>query len=461
MIVKAIMVPHPPIALHEVGRGEEAGMQATLDGFKEASRQIAQAHPDTVIVLSPHALMYRDWFNVSGGKEAYGDMGSFQAGEVAFEKEYDEEFTHALTERLYGTGFPGGTEYDREKNLDHGTMVPLYFLDKQYTDYRLVRIGLSGLPLAMHYELGMYIAETAEKLGSRAAVIGSGDLAHCQKEDGPYGYRPEGPAYDERIMETMGSGSFGELFSYAPDFLEKAMECGHRSFAIMAGILDGLAVQPQVLSHEAPFGVGYGIVTYDVLGKDENRHFLAQYEQKEKERVRRIRENGDEYVKLAYRAVEHCVRTGKPLDLPEGLPEELMKSRAGAFVSIHKQGELRGCIGTIAPVQKTLAEEIIENGASACSRDPRFEPVEKDELDWLEISVDVLGEPEVIHDASQLDVKKYGVICTCRGRKGLLLPDLDGVDTVEQQISIACSKGRIDPDDEDLVLERFEVVRHA
>ncbi|MBE6118280.1 MAG: AMMECR1 domain-containing protein, partial [Erysipelotrichaceae bacterium] len=91
----------------------------------------------------------------------------------------------------------------------------------------------------------------------------------------------------------------------------------------------------------------------------------------------------------------------------------------------------------------------------------RFDPVAEEELDWLEISVDVLGEPEVIQDASQLDVRKYGVICTCRGRKGLLLPDLDGVDTVEQQISIACSKGRIDPDDEDLVLERFEVVRHA
>ena len=461
MIVKAIMVPHPPIALPEVGHGEEAGMQATLDAYAETAKQIAQAKPDTVIVLSPHALMYRDWFNVSGGKEAYGDMGGFGAPAAAFEKEYDEEFTQTLSERLYEAGFPGGTEYDREKQLDHGTMVPLYFLDKQYRDYRLVRIGLSGLPLAMHYELGMYIAETVEKLGRRAAVIGSGDLAHCQKEEGPYGYRPEGPAYDERIMKTMGSADFGELFSYAPDFLEKAMECGHRSFAIMAGILDGLAVQAQVLSHEAPFGVGYGIVSYDILGRDENRHFLAQYEQEEKERIRRIKENGDAYVRLAYRAVEHAVLTGHPLALPEGLPEEMLKNRAGAFVSIHKQGELRGCIGTIAPVQNSLAEEIIENGASACSRDPRFDPVTEEELDWLEISVDVLGEPEVIQDASQLDVRKYGVICTCRGRKGLLLPDLDGVDTVEQQISIACSKGRIDPDDEDLVLERFEVVRHA
>ena len=291
MIVKAVMVPHPPIALHEVGRGEEKIMQATLDAYETVGRQIAEARPDTVIVLSPHALMYRDYFNVSAGPEAYGDMGGFGAGEVAFEKEYDEEFTRVLTDRLFDAGFPGGTEYDRQPDLDHGTMVPLYFLDKLYTDYKLVRIGLSGLPLAMHYELGMYIAETAEELNRRVAVIGSGDLAHCQKEDGPYGFRPEDPAYDEKIMATMGSGNFGELFSYAPEFLEKSMECGHRSFVIMAGILDGLGVRAHTLSHEAPFGVGYGIVSYDILGKDDSRHFLDQYTEKEKARVRNLKLN--------------------------------------------------------------------------------------------------------------------------------------------------------------------------
>ena len=459
MIVKAIMVPHPPIALPEVGRGEETKISATTEAYQKACEEIGDAAPDTVIVLSPHAVMYRDYFNVSSGKKAYGDMGRFRAGSLRFEKEYDEEFTEALNERLFEEGFPGGTEYDRDKELDHGTMVPLYFLDKEYTDYKLVRIGLSGLPLPMHYQLGMYIAETAEKLGRRIAVIGSGDLAHCQKEDGPYGYKPEGPAYDEKIMETMGKAEFGELFSYAPDFLDKAMECGHRAFVIMAGILDGLAVTPHVLSHEATFGVGYGIITYDIGEQDDNRHFLEQYEEEEKKRIRD--KGGDPYVQLARSSVEYYVRTGRPLPMPEDLPEELLTRKAGAFVSLHKFGELRGCIGTILPVRKNLAEEIIANGISACARDPRFSPVRPEELEWLEISVDVLSEPEVIPDASLLDVKRYGVICSCRGRKGLLLPDLEGVDTIEQQVSIACSKGGIDPNDDDLVLERFEVVRHV
>lgn len=461
MIVKAIMVPHPPLAVHEVGHGEEEKISDTLTAYRQAVSALADSRPQTVIVLSPHALMYRDYFNVSSGREAYGDLGRFRAGMVAFEKEYDEEFTHTLSERLYEEGFPGGTEYDNDPRLDHGTMVPLYFLDQVFTDYRLVRIGLSGLPLPMHYRLGMYIAETAAKLNRRIAVIASGDLAHCQKKDGPYGFRPEGPAYDERIMKTMGSAAFDELFAYPPAFLDAAMECGHRAFVIMAGILDGLAVTPHVLSHEATFGVGYGVVIYDIGAEDGSRHFLQAYEEEEKAKLKQTASDSDAFVRLARSSAESYIRFGKVMAVPDDLPKELMRERAGCFVSIHEHGELRGCIGTIAPTKPSLAKEIIDNAVSACSRDPRFHPIRADELEWLEISVDVLGRPEVIHDFSELDVKKYGIICSSRGRRGLLLPDLEGVDSVRQQIDIACSKGGFDSTAEDLVIERFEVIRHV
>ena len=461
MICKAIMVPHPPLAVHEVGRGEEEKINDTLQAFHQASEEIRAAEPETVIVLSPHALMYRDWFNISKGKTASGSFSRFRAKNVRFEKEYDDEFTHALSELLYSEGFPGGTEYDKDPELDHGTMVPLYFLDQHYTDYKLVRIGLSGLSLAEHYQLGMYIRETAEKLGRKTAVIASGDLAHCQKEDGPYGYKPEGPAYDERIMKTMGSGEFSELFDYSPAFLDNAMECGHRSFVILAGILDGLSVTPHVLSHEATFGVGYGIITFDIGGPDESRHFLQKYEDEQLEQLQKTAEDSDPYVKLARASAEYYAVHGRPMRVPADTDRELLDTKAGCFVSIHKHGELRGCIGTIFPVRKNLAEEIIHNAVSASARDPRFPRIREEELKWLEINVDVMGEPEPVSDRSQLDVKKYGVICTSGSRRGLLLPDLEGVDTVEEQISIACSKGGIDPDDEDLVIERFEVVRHV
>ena len=134
--------------------------------------------------------------------------------------------------------------------------------------------------------------------------------------------------------------------------------------------------------------------------------------------------------------------------------------RRGAFVSLHAHGQLRGCIGTTGPTTANVALEIVQNAISACSRDPRFHPVSVEELETLEYSVDVLGQPEPISSPAELDVKKYGVIVSSGGRRGLLLPDLDGVDTVEQQIDIARQKGGISSR-ERYTLERFEVVRHT
>ena len=136
-----------------------------------------------------------------------------------------------------------------------------------------------------------------------------------------------------------------------------------------------------------------------------------------------------------------------------------MNVKAGAFVSVHKFGELRGCIGTIAATKENLALEIIHNAVSAVSEDPRFEAVQESELKYLDINVDVLGESEKISSESELDVKKFGVIVKSGYKRGLLLPDLDGVDTVEQQIAIARRKGGIAPGEE-VELFRFEVVRH-
>lgn len=145
--------------------------------------------------------------------------------------------------------------------------------------------------------------------------------------------------------------------------------------------------------------------------------------------------------------------------MPKELPEELREHRAGAFVSIKKSGQLRGCIGTIQAVQFCLAEEIIENAISASVRDPRFSPVEPEELEYLVISVDVLGEPEEISSPEELDPERYGVIVTKGRKRGLLLPNLEGIDTVEEQIAIAKQKAGIG-EREEVELQRFEVVRH-
>jgi len=215
---------------------------------------------------------------------------------------------------------------------------------------------------------------------------------------------------------------------------------------VLAGVLEASPFRTRVLSYEGPFGVGYLVGAVDMEPQRDPRF---------QEGTRR-----DPLVRLARETVERVVRKGTTPEprLPAGTGPE----RAGVFVSLHTaDGSLRGCIGTIAPTRASLAEEIVRNAVSAATGDPRFYPVRPEELDGIDVSVDVLGPPEPVSDVSQLDPTRYGIIVrTGDGRQALLLPDLEGVDTVEQQIDITCRKGGIDPRRDTYSLERFEVVRH-
>ncbi|HIW83646.1 MAG TPA: AmmeMemoRadiSam system protein A [Candidatus Dorea gallistercoris] len=456
----AVMVPHPPLIIPEVGKGRERDIQATIDAYRAAARQAAAWRPETVVIVSPHSVMYADYFHISPGEEAEGDLGQFGAPQVRIRARYDTAFVKLLCQEAQARGISAGTLGERDPRLDHGTLIPLWFLDQYDTEYQVARIGLSGLPFSCHYQLGQCIKKAAELLDRRVVVIGSGDLSHRLKADGPYGYRAEGPEYDRRIMDVMGTADFGGLFDFSEDFCENAAECGHRSFLILAGALDRLEVKARKLSYEGPFGVGYGVCVYEAGAPEPERNYLDRYEDQIREEAKARKAAEDPYVKLARAAVESYVGTGKKAEIPLDLPREMYGTRAGVFVSLKEGGKLRGCIGTIAPTQNNVAEEIIANAVSAAARDPRFDPVEPEELDRLVYSVDVLGEAEEIDSQEELDVKRYGVIVTRGHKRGLLLPDLEGIETVEEQVAVAKRKAGIPEGAKDIRLERFEVVRH-
>lgn len=458
-IQAAFVVPHPPVIVPEIGKGQERAIKKTTDAYREVARRIGEIQPETVILISSHQVMYANYFHISPGEEARGNFGRFQAGQVRFQVSYDEEFVRETESLAAKRKLPAGTQGEVDKRLDHGTMVPLYFVNQFWKNYRLVRVGLSGLSLMKHYELGQCIQETARRLGRKAVVIASGDLSHKLKEDGPYGFQKEGPEYDSRVMAALEKGAFGELLEFPEELCNKAGECGHRAIVMMAGTLDRLGVAARRLSYEGTFGVGYGICEYLVRGDGSERNFKERHEEKERGRVKKQIEKQDAYVGLARWTIEHYARTGEVPEVPEGLPEEMYKASAGVFVSIKENGSLRGCIGTIYPAESSLAREIIYNAVSASSRDPRFDPVETDEVDRLTVTVDVLGSVEKIDSPDKLDVKRYGVIVSNENSRGLLLPNLAGVDTVQEQIAIARQKAGIG-EKEEVELERFEVVRH-
>lgn len=459
-ILAAYMVPHPPMIVPQIGKGSEKQITKTIRAYETVADEIAALKPETIIISSPHSILYADYFHISPGKSAAGDFGRFGASEVSFRETYDAELRERICRIAKEKDFPAGTLGERDRNLDHGTMVPLYFIEQKYRDFQLIRIGLSGLSLADHYVLGQIIRQAVEETGRRTVYVASGDLSHKLQEYGPYGFAAEGPEYDRKIMDVCSRGAFGEMLDFEESFCDKAAECGHRSFVIMAGTLDGLEVQAKELSHEDVTGVGYGICTFRPGDAKEERRFLEQWRKKQAEALQTRRENEDSYVRLARETIEKYIARREKNTVPGWAPAEMTERKAGVFVSIHKEGRLRGCIGTIQPVRRSVAEEIICNAVSAATGDPRFDPVRPEELDRLEINVDVLSTPERIESRDELDVKRYGVIVSSGSRRGLLLPDLDGIDTVDEQIDIARKKGGISLRD-NITLERFEVIRHT
>lgn len=253
-----------------------------------------------------------------------------------------------------------------------------------------------------------------------------------------------------------------DIISFDLKLSEKAGECGLRSFMIMAGVLDNYKIKPEILSYEGPFGVGYCTAKIDVVGEasePKSRDLLEIIEEEERKRIEDIRKKESPYVKLARESLEYYINTGKYLNIPPNTPEELLSNKKGVFVSLKKDGILRGCIGTIEPVRENIALEIIRNAVSAGTEDPRFDEVTKEELDSIIYSVDILSEPERIQSIDELDVGKYGVIVSSGYKRGLLLPNLEGIDTVEEQLDIALRKANISPN-ENYTIERFRVDRY-
>lgn len=460
-IEAAYLTPHPPLIFPEIGSGEEKKIQATVDSMRKISKEIAEIGPDTVVVLSPHSIMYADYIHISPGDSASGDMSQFRAPQVKIEISYDTDFVKKLALTSEQNGIPAGTLGEKDPELDHATMIPLRFINEQYKDYKAVRIAPAGISYDELYRFGMVIKQVAEESEKKVIIIASGDLSHKLKDEGPYGYAKEGPEFDRLICNAVETGDFGIFMNMDSGFEEKAADCGLRGFIIMAGALHKTAVDSKLLSYEGPFGVGYCVGRFIPGGEDDVRDFLDKYLNKQKDIVSEKRRKEDEYVRLARNTVEELASHHKEYKPDYKLPSSMTDEQAGVFVSIKKDGELRGCIGTTGPVTENVGKEIIRNAISASSEDPRFPPIAKTELDRLSYSVDVLKPPEDISDRSMLDTKKYGVIVSLGGRRGLLLPNLDGIDNVDDQVKIAMQKAGIPLSDIDKIsLQRFEVIRH-
>lgn len=458
-LLAGFIVPHPPLIVPEVGRGKEREIAQTVQSFHAIAAELAALAPETIVVISPHSTLYADYIHISPGTSASGSLRQFGAPKE-YKTAYDSALVSEISKLCEQSDFPAGTLGEKDPALDHATLVPLHFIKQYLSNFKLVRIAISGLSRQEHYEFGMLLSKAIEKSGRKVVIVASGDLSHKLTHDGPYGYSPDGPKLDAELVKIMKSGDFGAFLDLDEALCENAAECGLRGFVMMSGAFDKKAVTPRFYSYEGPFGVGYAVASFHAFGIDDSRDYLSRFKENSLRKIQTIRDGEDAYTRLARETLEGYVSTGRLPAVPADLADDMQNRRAGVFVSIKKHGELRGCIGTTSPVRESIALEIMHNAVAAGAEDPRFSPVRQGELTSLVYSVDVLAPAEPVTDRSKLDVKRYGVIVSKGSRRGLLLPNLDGVDSVDKQLQIACQKAGISPD-ENFDVSRFEVVRHT
>jgi AmmeMemoRadiSam system protein A/AmmeMemoRadiSam system protein B len=441
-LVFSAIAPHPPIMVPEVGRESIAQVIDSINAMSELTRRLIKSGAESVILISPHAPLEADSFVAYDGPEVYGDFTNFRAPGVRFTAAVDNELLAAIKKSAASKNYK--ISLLPENELDHGIAVPLYFLLQNGWGGKLVTLGYSFLSNEDHLRFGSCIKDAVEQVGRPVAFIASGDLSHRLKPEAPAGYNPDAHLFDEQVVGALRSNAPQQIVQIDHNLRKLAGECGFRSMLVAIGASSDLPVSCEVLSYEAPFGVGYLVA-----------QLINQPQQ-----VDQAEESGIEIPALARRAVETFVRSGKIYDAREAACD-LLSSRTPCFVSLKTlSGDLRGCIGTIEPGKDSLAEEIVANAISAATNDPRFEPVREVELSNLRYSVDVLF-PFEPASMEELDPAVFGVIVEDESgsRRGLLLPDIPGIVDAQQQVEIAARKAGIAPG-EPVKLYRFRVERY-
>lgn len=268
-IQAAYVVPHPPLIIPSVGRGEERGIQKTIDAYKEIARRVVAHRPETIIVSSPHAPLYRDGFHITTDTLLSGSMESFRAPQTKIEVDIDVALTQSIIQEATRSALDIVPSSWRDHEMDHATFIPLYFIAQSYKEagvvpnFRVVRVGLSGLSADVHRQFGHVLSNAVDATKRRCVYIASGDLSHKLKTDGPYGFAPEGPKLDHRLCELFQSGALEDLFELDEDFCDRAAECGVRSFQIMAGVLEMQSLET-IASHwlQSP---SFGLYSVELL----------------------------------------------------------------------------------------------------------------------------------------------------------------------------------------------------
>ena len=445
-IVGAVLMPHAPILVPNVGRHGGRAAAASWQAMCAAAAAVMKLAPETVIVISPHSPRRPGAFGLWAGDRLGDSFAQFNAPHTQVDLPNDQRLIKAIVAAAPSVGVD--TWLIQDPRLDHGALVPLWFLAQAGWAGPTVVVSLNYPDEGGLTNMGQAIRSAANTLHRRVAIVASGDMSHCLAPDAPGGFHPDAHLFDQTFIRLIRSGAYQDLGNINAELWEHAAEDAVDSTVVATAAADGNANGHNVLSYEAPFGVGYGVaILFARPAVAESPDAAAQMLDSR---------DGHRLPGLARRAAATALDGS--FEFPPAASGEYLNLQRGVFVTVHQaNGELRGCVGTIVPACSNLVTETWRNARLAALHDDRFAPVSSEEMGGLCFEVSVLHPPEKVATAAELDPHRYGVIVsTDDGRRGLLLPGIKQIKTPEQQLRSARAKASICPH-EPVAIQRFEV----
>jgi len=426
-IVCAVLMCHAPIVIPAIAGDEARSCSATTQAMRSTAQALVAHEPDVIVLISPHAPRRADSIGVVFEEQLRGDFSRFRHPELALSVRGAPSAAQLLAS--HAQAHDVATHFLPGHALDHGSTVPLFFVHEAGYRGRVLLLSLPYPGGSLERRLGVALAEAAAASGERWAILASGDMSHRLSRSAPAGFDPRAQEFDAAFVSAVRDGDLRRAVAPDPALAELAAQDVVQSTEVAAAALQYRAQGTRVFAYEAPFGVGY---LEALLFSDRDKTDLPA-----PERPPVV------LAEIALAAIHHALR-GEPY-APPSLPAPWDQPRA-VFVTLRSpDGELRGCIGRTEPSLPQLADEVADCAVSAATRDYRMPSVRSSELASLRLEVSVLHPPAPIADARDLDPARFGVVVEHGKRRGVLLPAIDGIDTVEKQLQIALHKAGIEP----------------
>ena len=445
-VVCAVLMPHAPVLVPTIGGARGGAAEASCRAMRSAAAAVLSCEPETLLLISPHSPRQPGAFGLWADDRLQGSFAQFGAPQVQVKLPNDRQLANMIAAEAKSRAVAVWSIHNYR--LDHGALVPLWFLAEAGWTGPTVILSLSYAADGELTRLGEAIAAATSLVHRRVALIASGDMSHRLTVDAPGGFHPQAHQFDETFIHLVRAGNYQEIQNINPTLRELAAEDVVDSTLIAAATVGWHSVGHRLLNYEGPFGVGYGVAIL-FLENPKGSH-------SESNPASKAKREGDSLPGVAHQSVAAAL-LGNPEVAPVARGEYLEMQR-GVFVTLRRSnGQLRGCVGTIRPVCANVVAETWRNARLAALQDSRFAPVAADELANLRFEVSVLHSIEAISTPAELDPRRYGVIvATGDGRRGLLLPGIADIKTTEQQLRLARQKGGVNPE-ETVTLQRFQV----